>query len=98
MTGSPSPSKGNAVRHSDDITENLHSELQTIQAVQDHWNRLSVADRAAVAKASPDLTLFFRVPRKKTHAAPASVDENASACPGALVQVGRSDRFVRRSD
>ena len=35
-------------------------ELKRIETLQREWNALSFAERASVAKVSPDLSLFFR--------------------------------------
>jgi hypothetical protein len=44
----------------DDTTQELRDQLQRMQALQEGWNALSLAERAAIAKLSPDLSLFFR--------------------------------------
>ena len=38
----------------------LQDELTRIEVLHHHWNKLSPAERAAVAKTSPDLSVFFR--------------------------------------
>ena len=44
----------------------VHAELRRIETLQKKWNALSFAQRAIIAKASPDLTLFFRPHRMGT--------------------------------
>ena len=39
--------------------QKLHDELNRIEVVHRHWNRLSMAERASIAKISPDLSAFF---------------------------------------
>ena len=41
----------------------VHAELRRIETLQRKWNTLTFAERAMIAKASPDLTLFFQ-PRR----------------------------------
>ena len=41
----------------------VHAELRRIETLQRKWNALTFAERAMIAKASPDLTLFFQ-PRR----------------------------------
>ena len=38
----------------------VHAELSRIETLQRRWNALPFVERAIIAKASPDLTLFFR--------------------------------------
>jgi hypothetical protein len=38
----------------------VHAELRRIDTLQRKWNALTFADRAMIAEASPDLTLFFQ--------------------------------------
>ena len=38
----------------------VHAELRRIKGLQSNWNALSYAERAMIAKTSPDLTLFFQ--------------------------------------
>ncbi len=38
----------------------LHDELTRIEVLHRHWNKLSLAERASIAKISPDLSVFFR--------------------------------------
>ena len=38
----------------------VHTELRRIETLQRKWNALTFAERAMIAKASPDLTLFFQ--------------------------------------
>ena len=40
--------------------QRLRHELKVIEIRQREWNALSHAERASVAKVSPDLSLFFR--------------------------------------
>ena len=40
--------------------QKLHDELNRIEALHRHWNRLSTGKRASIAKTSPDLSAFFR--------------------------------------
>ena len=40
--------------------QKFRDELKRIETLQREWNALSVAERASVAKVSPDLSLFFR--------------------------------------
>jgi hypothetical protein len=40
--------------------QKLHAELKRIASLQSEWNALSMPERARVAVASPDLSLFFR--------------------------------------
>jgi hypothetical protein len=40
--------------------QRLRAELKRIRILQCQWNALSVAERAWIARASPDLSLFFR--------------------------------------
>ena len=42
--------------------ELIRAELRRIEIMQRRWNALTVAERVAVAKISPDLSLFFRRP------------------------------------
>ena len=41
-------------------SQKVHAQLQQIETIQRRWNALSVSERAAIAKHSPDLTSFFR--------------------------------------
>ena len=43
-----------------DKSDKARDELNAIESRQREWNALSAAERASVAKASPDLSLFFR--------------------------------------
>ena len=38
----------------------IHAELRRIETLQKKWNALTFAQRAIIAKASPDLISFFR--------------------------------------
>ena len=40
--------------------QKLHAELKRIASLQSEWNALSMPERARIAVASPDLSLFFR--------------------------------------
>ena len=40
--------------------EKLRAELYRIDALRCQWNSFSVAERVLIARASPDLSLFFR--------------------------------------
>ena len=40
--------------------QKLHAELKRIAALQKEWNAFSMPERARIAMASPDLSLFFR--------------------------------------
>ena len=42
------------------VGKKLHDELTRIEVLHRHWNKLSPAERASVAKISPDLSAFFR--------------------------------------
>ncbi len=48
------------MRASEKIGQKIWHELKVIEARQREWNALSMAERVAVAKVSPDLSLFFR--------------------------------------
>jgi hypothetical protein len=41
-------------------SEKVHAQLKKIETIQRRWNALSISERAAIAKHSPDLTSFFR--------------------------------------
>jgi hypothetical protein len=51
----------------DDAFQELRDQLQKMQTVQERWNALSLAERAAIAKLSPDLSSFFRPKSKDRH-------------------------------
>jgi len=44
----------------DNTSQDLRDRLQRMQTLQEQWNALSLAERAAIAKQSPDLSSFFR--------------------------------------
>ena len=56
----PTPARKPAQHASKKSRQRLRAELKTIEILQCQWNALSVAERAWSARASPDLSLFFR--------------------------------------
>jgi hypothetical protein len=45
---------------SEEVRQKQRAELKRIAILQREWNALSMAERASIAKESPDLSLFFR--------------------------------------
>lgn len=63
----------------------VFAELRRIETLQRKWNALTFAERAKIAKASPDLTLFFQ-PRRMG-ARPVQRDgANVDACSASSSQ------------
>ena len=56
----PFNSNGLSVSTSGMSKQKIHDELDRIEALHRHWNRLSMTERASIAKTSPDLSVFFR--------------------------------------
>jgi hypothetical protein len=52
--------KGCPVNTRKTLKQKLHDELNRIEALHRHWNRLSMTERASIAKTCPDLSGFFR--------------------------------------
>ena len=48
------------MRASKKSRQKLRAELKRIKALHREWNALPVAERAWIARATPDLSLFFR--------------------------------------
>lgn len=48
------------MRASKKSRQKLRAELKRIEALHCEWNALPVAERAWIARATPDLSLFFR--------------------------------------
>jgi hypothetical protein len=58
----------------------IRAELRRIETLQRRWNALTLAERARIANASPDLTLFFQ-PRRLS----AQMKASAKSCNAAGV-------------
>ena len=65
--------------------DQLYAELRRIEALQRKWNALTFAERAMIARVSPDLTLFFQPRRFGTQATATAKSNNAAdaAAPAA---------------
>ena len=42
------------------VGKKIQDELTRIEVLHRHWYKLSLAERASIAKTSPDLSAFFR--------------------------------------